>query len=139
MKARAHIWVAVISALSLAGMAAAAHAESARPSLSPPDNNVSRALLSDQGLSIGQPAQHSLQWDQKGRWGLKLDMSQPAGRDIQLRDVQAGAYYRVTPSLRVGGVVALGDAALQQPSDHSTPLQNQSQAPRVRLETSFKF
>ena len=46
---------------------------------------------------------HLFQWDQKGRWSLRLDMSQPFGRDMQMRDVQAGAYYRVTPSLRVGG------------------------------------
>jgi hypothetical protein len=84
-----------------------------------------------------QPAQKSLFWDQKGHWGLKLDLSQPVGRDMQLRDVQAGAYFHITPSIRVGGAVALGDSTA---FDRTTilPQQNQ-QGPRVKLETSFKF
>jgi len=84
-----------------------------------------------------QPAQKSLFWDQKGHWGLKLDLSQPVGRDMELRDVQAGAYFHITPSIRVGGAVALGDSST---FDRTTilPQQNQ-QGPRVKLETSFKF
>jgi hypothetical protein len=83
-----------------------------------------------------QPTQKSLFWDQKGHWGLKLDLSQPVGRDMQLRDVQAGAYFHITPSIRVGGAVSLGDSAAQ---DRTAPPQQQTQAPRVKLETSFKF
>jgi hypothetical protein len=62
-------------------------------------------------------------------------MSQPFGRDMQMRDVQAGAYYHVTPSLRVGGAVTFGEAP-SQPNRTDLP---QDQAPRVKLETSFKF
>lgn len=62
-------------------------------------------------------------------------MSQPFGRDMQMRDVQAGAYYHVTPSLRVGGAVSFGEA----PSQSDRTDLPQSQAPRVKLETSFKF
>jgi hypothetical protein len=84
-----------------------------------------------------QPAQKSLFWDQKGHWGLKLDLNQPVGRDMQLRDVQAGAYFRITPSIRVGGAVALGDTTT---FDRTNPLPQQNQqGPRVKLETSFKF
>ncbi|MDR3510029.1 MAG: hypothetical protein P4L73_00205 [Caulobacteraceae bacterium] len=82
-----------------------------------------------------QPAHRSFFWDQKGRWSLKLDLSEPVGRGMQARDVQAGAYYHVTPSLRVGGAVSLGDAP-SQPDRTDLP---QNQAPRVKLETSFKF
>lgn len=82
------------------------------------------------------PAEKSLFWDQKGHWGLKLDLSQPVGRDMQLRDVQAGAYFHITPSIRVGGAVALGDSS---PIDRTATPQQQSQTPRVKLETSFKF
>jgi hypothetical protein len=91
----------------------------------------------DQSRWNPQLPQKSLFWDQKGHWGLKLDLSQPVGRDMQLRDVQAGAYFHITPSIRVGGAVALGDNTL---FDRTTPLpQQQNQAPRVKLETNFKF
>ncbi len=83
-----------------------------------------------------QPSQKSLFWDQKGNWGLKLDLSQPIGRDMELRDVQAGAYFHITPSIRVGGVVALGDSSS---FDRTTVLPQQTQTPRVKLETNFKF
>lgn len=111
---------AAISSLFLIGWAGAASAESA--------NNPAYTM----GL---QPTHHSFFWDQKGRWSLKLDLSQPVGRGIEGRDVQAGAYYHVTPSLRVGGTVSLGDETT--PIDHSDL--PQTQAPRVKLETSFKF
>ncbi len=54
---------------------------------------------------------------------------------MQWTDVQAGAYFRVTPSLRVGGAVALGEQ--EAPAyKKSQPVET---APRVRLETAFKF
>jgi hypothetical protein len=83
-----------------------------------------------------QPVRHTFQWNPKGRrLYLQLDMSQPVGRDMQLRDVQAGAFYRLSPSLRIGGAVAFGDAP-STPDRSNLP---QTQAPRVRLETNFKF
>jgi len=90
----------------------------------------------DQSHWNPQPAQKSLFWDQKGHWGLKLDLSQPVGRDMQLGDVQAGAYFHITPSIRVGGAVALGESI---PFDRTNILPQQSQTPRVKLETNFKF
>ena len=71
----------------------------------------------------------------KGRFGFTLDMQQPDGRAATSNDVQAGAYFRITPSLRVGGSVALGEQDL-------TPRRNQARPadqPKVRLETAFKF
>jgi hypothetical protein len=90
----------------------------------------------EQSRWLAQPTEKSLFWDQKGHWGLKLDLSQPVGRDMELRDVQAGAYFHITPSIRVGGAVALGDAS---PVDRTVAPQQVTQTPRVRLETSFKF
>jgi len=115
MAAKARISAMLIAVIALGG-ATLAHAESAQ-----------NQLL--------QPEHKTLQWNDKGRWTLKLDMSEPAGRNMQLRDVQAGAYYHLTPSLRVGGAVTFGDESLQP--DHTTL--PQTQAPRVKLETSFKF
>jgi hypothetical protein len=121
-------------------MAASARAESPRSTvtMTADDNFATGNMPVDQNRWTAQPVHRSVQWDNnKSRWSLKLDMSQPVGRDMQLRDVQAGAYYRVTPSLRVGGAVTLGDGFTGQPSDGSAPVQAQS--PRVRLETTFKF
>jgi hypothetical protein len=81
------------------------------------------------------PAPHKqLQWDSKGRWGLRLDMTQPANRDPNWKDVQAGAFFRITPSLQIGGSVSMGDR-LAQPQ-RVTPL---DATPRVHLETAFRF
>ena len=118
---RAHILAAAISTLALIGAASGASAESATTTAPTPWGP--------------QPSHHFFQWDQKGRWSLRLDMAQPVGRDMQMRDVQAGAYYHVTPSLRVGGAVTFGEAP-SQPDRTDLP---QNQAPRVKLETSFKF
>lgn len=78
----------------------------------------------------------TLKWGlQNGRWGVSLNLDQPSGRDVQLNDVQAGAFYSVTPSLRVGGAVALGEQ--EEPAFKKT--QPADATPRVRLETALKF
>jgi hypothetical protein len=79
----------------------------------------------------------TLQFDaRRGRWGLTFNVDQPSTRDVQLNDVQAGAYFRITPALRIGGAVALG-------ADERAPAFRQTEPvparPRVRLETAFKF
>ncbi|HYG25822.1 MAG TPA: hypothetical protein VD906_02850 [Caulobacteraceae bacterium] len=74
-----------------------------------------------------------LQWDtRKGRWGLKLDLGSKAD---QWKDVEAGAFFRITPSLRVGG--ALG---LENTKDAPVTKRDEEEAaPKVRLEGAFKF
>lgn len=72
----------------------------------------------------------------KGRFGVTLSLQQPDVRSSTLNDVAAGAYYRITPSLRVGGSVSLGDNALQ--NNRALP-SRPTETPRVRLETAFKF
>ena len=79
----------------------------------------------------------TMRWDAtKGRWGLTLNLEQPDARPSTLNDIQAGAYYRITPSLRVGGAVALGEQIVNTGPKKMTPDEGQ---PRVRLETAFKF
>jgi hypothetical protein len=127
---------AVTATLVLLGAAGAAHAQSVRGLIVPVTDNLTGETL-DQGQWGPQPVHHRLEWsgDKKGRIILELDMSQPVGRDMQFRDVQGGAFYRLTPSLRIGGAVSLGDAP-SAPDRSNLP---QTQAPRVRLETTFKF
>jgi hypothetical protein len=105
----------MLTTLALAGAAGFAHAETVQPA------------------GTSQP----LHWDQKGHWSLRLESSQPSfGRDLQGRDVQAGAYYHISPSLRVGGAVSFSNGPAQT---DRTDLPPQEQAPRVKLETNFKF
>ena len=130
MSAATRIMAGLAAAALLGG--ATAHAESVHPLIS---STSQPASVADQSLFGLVPIHKSLQWDDKGRWSLKLDMNEPLGRAMQLRDVQAGAYYHVTPSLKVGGAVSLGDEQVV-PDRNSLP---QAQPPRVRLETRFKF
>jgi hypothetical protein len=120
---------AVMFALALSGvLASAAHAD---PLITDPTK-----VTADRNQWGPQTTHKSFEWDSsKSRWGLKLDLDQPGDRQMDLNSVQAGAYYKLTPSLRVGGVVSLGDPANTVPRDVAP----QPPAPRVRLETAFKF
>ena len=83
-------------------------------------------------------ARRSLQWDSKtGHWGFKLDLDQQVGRPLSYtdRDIQAGAFYKITPAFRVGGSVSLGAMNETTPQN----LIPADKAPKVRLETAFKF
>ena len=137
LKARSTVWAIAAAAFGLAAATApcAVQAETATPfSL---ENSSIRTI--DPNHAVVTPARHSLQWAQASRWGVKLDMSQPSfGQSVQLRDVQAGAYYRVTPQLRVGvtGAFTEGGTAAYAYDHTLTP---SAQAPQVKLETSFKF
>jgi len=126
-----------MSALVLIGTGTTAHAQTAKVKAAPQAGFTTRDGFTADANQWGlQGARRSMQWDaSKGRWGLKFDMG-PALREQQSQKdvVQAGAYFRVTPSVRVGGAVALGDN--KNLAADQIPLQ---QAPRVRLETTFKF
>ncbi|HEY8573601.1 NtrZ family periplasmic regulatory protein [Phenylobacterium sp.] len=79
----------------------------------------------------------TLTWDARLRkWGLTFNLGQSDARPSTANDVAAGAYYRITPSLRVGGSVALGDQKVVPGPKKPDPADGQ---PRVRLESVFKF
>jgi hypothetical protein len=122
---------AVLGALVLSGtLASVAHAD---PLITDP----TKTALADRNQWGPQATHKSFEWDSaKSRWGLKLDLDQPGPREMDLNNVQAGAYYKLTPTLRVGGVVSLGDQVNLTTRPDGTP---QAPAPRVRLETAFKF
>ena len=116
-------------ALFLGGTAAdAAYAQSktdpgSKSSLSPTDGRW------------GLPgSKNSLQLKDKGRWDLNVDVDPPLGRDANLKDVEAGAFFRIAPGLKVGGAVRLGDKAARErgvPQDR--------EAPGVKLVTKYRF
>lgn len=126
------------TALILAGSATIANAQ-AKPHAVAPDFTVKNDFSAASGAGVRYPQddKRTLRWDaKKGRWGLKLDLDQPSSREMELQDVQAGAYFKVTPSLRVGGAVSLGET---NPALAARKAQQPDPAPRVRLETAFKF
>jgi hypothetical protein len=130
-----------VAVLAMAS-AAASQPVHARSSQAAAPAAASNFTVSSTG-NAGQPNQinpqtrrSTLRWDSvRGRWGLQVDMDQSGQRDMNWSDVQAGAYYSVTRGLRVGGAVSLGDNSMSlQPRNAPIP-----QAPRVRLETAFRF
>ena len=121
--------ISLIAAGLAISLATVAHAEVAKKT---PDFTV-RSDMSTNLVS----GQKSLTWDaRQGRWGVTLNLAEPIGRNAQLNDIQAGAYFRLTPALRIGGAVALGEQRLTPSYKKIEP---QDSAPRVRLETAFKF
>lgn len=125
---------AMVAALAIAGVTTDAHA-AAKPNDSAA---AAAAAFSDTGStnSVAPNApRKSLRWDSKGRWGLKFDYQQPPARDAQWQSIDAGAYYKLTPRLHIGGSVGLAD----QPDPRGLTAEQPAPQPRVRLETTFKF
>ena len=128
-------WATACAAVVLAASAQAALADPARlKEVTPPDfSTVADGQTPSQPWSVPTPHK-TLQLDSHGRWGVRLDMEQPTGRPADWKDVQAGAYLRLTPRIKVGGSVGFGDKF-----DTPQRITPEDTAPRVHLETSFKF
>jgi hypothetical protein len=126
---------ATVVALAFAGVAVDAHAQTAPRKPQPRLEAVTPAPAPSANDWGTAGRRRSLELNTEGRWQLKLDYEQPTTRDMQWRDVEAGAYFRLSPSLRVGGAVGLGNsnATPNRVTDDERP------QPRVRLETTFRF
>ena len=121
---------AVLAALALSGaLATVAHAD---PVTADPTK-----FLADRNQWAPLTQHKTIEWDAaKGRFGLKFDVEQqPGAAGNEYKNVQAGAYFKITPSLRVGAGVSLND----QPATATNPLTQQPAPPRVHFETAFKF
>ncbi|HZV84567.1 MAG TPA: hypothetical protein VFF48_06225 [Brevundimonas sp.] len=77
-----------------------------------------------------------LRFTERGRWGLDLNLSQPQARESTVGDVEAGAYYRVNPRLRVGAAAGLAET---DTDPAGAPPTERRSAPRFRLESIFRF
>lgn len=124
---------ACVGALALAGMAtdASAQARGRAPAVSLAD----AAAQSPNTPTATQ--RRGLRWNESGRWGLNFNLSQPVGREADWGDVEAGAYYRLSPRLRVGAAANL--ASPEVDPARAPESSDRRAAPRVRLETIFKF
>lgn len=95
----------------------------------------SRLVASDENRwGLPKASEKSFQWSNKGRWGVNVNVEEPVGREPDGKDVEAGAFFSINKSLRVGGTVRLDEKAaerrVQRPEERE---------PRVRLETKFRF
>ena len=124
------IFAGLLGAVALFGLAgeASAQARSRVPAVS-----LSEATAAQRSAPAPR---RGLRWNENGRWGLDFNLSQPVGRDAEWGDVEAGAYYRLSPRLRVGA--AAGLAPPEQDPARAAETDRRAQ-PRVRLETLFRF
>ena len=125
-----------ISALALVGSASLAYAQTSPAKPKPQGGFSVRSDFNTSDAQFGAQESRRLVWDaNKGRWGLTLDIKPRTDIGPSGRDVEAGAFFKVTPRLRVGGAVGVGP---NQPA----PIRKsdgREETPRVRLETAFKF
>jgi hypothetical protein len=127
--------IAVAAATAFA--AGAAHAQAARGKA--PAAADTRGAARDAFTLDQAQGRQVIELDAAKRWGLKLTMQQPVTRDIKLKDVEAGAYYKVNPSFRLGGAVGLADKNAPDEVAKSQGKTKEQVAPRVKLNAIFKF
>jgi hypothetical protein len=128
------IFAGLLSAAALTGLAGTASAQSAAPRSHAPAVSLSDAQAAQRAAP---PApRRGLRWYDTGRWGLNFNMNQPVGRETQWGDVEAGAYYSVTPRLSVG---AAASVARPEQDPARAPESDSRSQPRIRLESIFKF
>lgn len=87
------------------------------------------------GQRLAPPSRRTLRWTDRGRWSLNFNLDQPVGREPSAGDVQAGAYYRLRPNVRVGATADLAE----RERDPARGPDSERPAPRIRLESIFRF
>lgn len=127
--------VVIAGLIALAAVSGVAGQASAQSRSRAPAVSLSEANTARNSVAPTTP-RRGLRWNSNGRWGLDFNLSQPVGREAQWGDVEAGAYYRLSPRLRVGA--AAGLATPEQDPARAPETDRRSQ-PRVRLETLFRF
>jgi hypothetical protein len=129
-------FVAIIAAtVSILAVAGTAHDASAQTRRAPA---VSLTEATQTPHATATPQRRGLRWNDSGRWGLNFNLNQPVGRETDWGDVEAGAYYRLSPRLRVGAAANLASPEVD-PARAPESAADRRAAPRVRLETIFKF
>ncbi|WP_300377451.1 NtrZ family periplasmic regulatory protein [Henriciella sp.] len=85
----------------------------------------------------GPSKEVKLAWVKGDKWQLSVDLtSRPEDSPLPREEMRAGAEFRITPRISVGGSVSVGaselDASLQQ-------LQDEKIETGIRLRSAFKF
>jgi hypothetical protein len=89
-------------------------------------------------LAPGQAqTEQTITWQANDKWNLTLNLKDADRTKVTSRDEAAvGAFYHFTPSIRVGGEVAVADTPN---AAKTTPKDDKDQAATVKLESAFKF
>jgi hypothetical protein len=128
--------VVIAGVVGLAAFVGVSRDASAQSRSRAPAVTLAEASSAAQRSSPAPAPRRSLRWNENGRWGLDFNLNQPVGREAEWGDVEAGAYYRLSPRLRVGA--AAGLAAPEQDPARAAETDRRAQ-PRVRLESIFRF
>lgn len=128
----------LVSATTLLGAASGVAQAAPAPAITPDATQTATTPMDFTVRADGSPAVPGgqvMKWDAaKNRWGLTFSVRQPDTRETTLNDIQAGAYYKITPAWRAGGAFSFGNEQLPAGPKLNTPDQ-----PRVQFETKFKF
>lgn len=110
--------------------------------VAPKTNLETQSLSGTPVLVLREPGQKAkinvYQFDISKSWGLKFEFNQPQSQPLTKTDIDAGAYFRLNPSLSLGGSLGFGEKSNSLAPKTQKP-QDDDGAPRVRLETQFKF
>jgi hypothetical protein len=134
MRTKGAVIAGLAAGLTLLAAADVASAQAAASSARAPALSLTEAQAAR--AAAAQPGSSRLRFTERGRWGLDLNLSQPVGRESNLGDVEAGAYYRVNPRLRVGAAAGLAEP---ESDPARAPQTDRRAAPRFRLESIFRF
>jgi hypothetical protein len=78
----------------------------------------------------------SMLFDNSRRWALNLEiLSRPQASPLPREEMQAGATFRITPRLSIGGEVSVGSNEL----DDASLWQDKDVEAGIRLKSAFKF
>lgn len=126
-------WIsAAVAFAAIAAMADSASAQAVHQRGRAPAVSLNEAAAAQRT----QQPRRSLRWNENGRWSLDLNLNQPVGRETEWGDVEAGAYYSLSPRLRVGAAAGLA----QPETDPARAVESDRRAQsRVRLESIFRF
>lgn len=142
MRAGAIIAAAGAAFIACSAMPAASQAQTSASQSSASQSPASQSVGGQSRLSTpaltGEAPRRSLRLNASGRWGVDFNVTPPArrGSEAAFGEVEAGAYYRVSPRLEVGA-----SAGLTEPGrDPGRPADSDRRSePRVRLESIFRF
>jgi hypothetical protein len=130
MRSKSAVIAGLTAGLTLLAMADVASAQTAARARAP------AVSLTEAQSARAATGTSRLRFTERGRWALDLNLSQPETRDSNVGDVEAGAYYRVNPRLRVGAAAGLAEADTDPARGPQT---ERRQAARFRLESIFRF
>lgn len=134
MRTKGAVIFGLVAGLTLLASAEVATAQAVAPQSRAPALTLTEAQAAR--AAAAQPGSSRLRFTERGRWGLDLNLSQPVGRERNLGDLEAGAYYRVNPRLRVGAAAGLAEP---ESDPARAPQTDRRAAPRFRLESIFRF